>query len=110
MRHEIFPREDQRQPSIGRAEERLPFDVVTDVKVGCGAWRKARLTDVSVHGFKIAWLPNAQPGQSLMIRIPAIEPLPASIRRSGTTGVGCEFTRPLSVYVLEHLARHGMTR
>lgn len=107
MRHEVFPLEGKLQPFHQRRDERLPFDVVTDIRISGRAWQKARLTDLSVRGFRIARLPNANVGQSITIRIRGIEPLRAFIRRNDANGVGCEFARPLSVYVLDHLARHG---
>ena len=107
MRHELFPPISQRQPLIERRDERLPFDLVADLKTGRTGRRRASVTDMSIRGFKIAWFPEAKPGRSVMIRIPGIEPLPALIRRAGAEGVGCEFVRPLSTYVLDHLARHA---
>ena len=83
----------------------MPIEVIAEVKVGFGAWQKSRLTDVSLSGFRIGWLPNGGQGAEVRIRIPGLEPLTAHVRWKDTTGMGCEFTRPLSVYVLEHIAR-----
>ena len=105
MRHEFFPLEGKLQPFYRRRDERVPFDVVTDIRISGRAWQKARLTDLSVHGFRIASLLNGQVGHSVTIRIRGIEPLRAVIRRNDASGVGCEFARPLSIYVLKHLAR-----
>jgi hypothetical protein len=107
MRHEVFPLEGKLQPFYQRRDERLLFDVVTDVRISGRAWQKVRLTDLSVRGFRIARLSEGRVGQVITIRIRGIEPLRAVIRRNDTSGVGCEFARPLSVYVLDHLARHG---
>ena len=107
MRHELFPPVGQRQPLAERRDERLSFDLMAELKTDTSGWRRARVTDMSVRGFKIAWFPNAIVGRSVMIRIPGIEPLPAIIRRAGAEGVGCEFVRPLSTYVLDHLASHA---
>ena len=107
MRHELFPPIVQRKPLTERREQRLPFDLVAEIKLDTSGWRRASLTDMSVRGFKIAWFPNAKVGRSVMIRIPGIEPLPGIIRRAGPEGVGCEFVRPLSTYVLDHLASHA---
>jgi hypothetical protein len=104
MRHEVFPPEGERRPLIDRHGERLPFDLFADIKAGSGAWKRARLTDMSTSGFRIAWFPNARAGQTVMIRIPGIEALNASVRRAGPAGIGCEFASPLSIYVLDHLA------
>ena len=105
MRHEIFPPAGNRQPLFERQAERVHIEVVADVKAGSGAWKRARLTDISVTGFKIAWFPNAKTGQTVMIRIPGVEALTAFIRRAAVEGIGCEFERPLSTYVLAHLAQ-----
>ena len=83
----------------------MHIEAVADIKAGSGAWKRARLTDLSVTGFKIAWFPNAKAGQTVLIRIPGVEALTAFIRRAAPEGIGCEFERPLSTYVLDHLAR-----
>lgn len=107
MRNELFPPSSERQPLLERQAARVPIEVLADVKAGSGAWKRARLTDLSVTGFKIAWFPNAKAGQTVMIRIPGVEGLTAFIRRAATEGIGCEFERPLSTYVLEHLAQQS---
>jgi hypothetical protein len=35
-----------------------------------------------------------------------MEPLLAYVRWRDNTGMGCEFARPISTYVLDHIARH----
>jgi len=88
-----------------RGGDRVPLEIIAEVKVGFGAWQKSRLNDVSLSGFRIGWLPNGGHGSEVRIRIPGLEPLTALVRWKDTTGMGCEFTRPLSVYVLDHIAR-----
>ena len=106
MKHELFPPDGERQPIIfERQGERLPFNLLADLKVGHRDWQRARLTDMSVSGFKLAWLPNANPGSSVWIRVSGLAPLHAVVRRVGNAGIGCEFDHQLSEYVLEHLAR-----
>jgi hypothetical protein len=107
MRHEFFPLEGKLRPFYQKRDERLPFHVVVDIKVSGRGWHETKLTNLSVRGFRTArWL-NGKVGQSVTIRIPGIEPLRALIRRYDASGVGCEFVRPLSVYVLDYLARHS---
>jgi hypothetical protein len=105
VKREVFPEFTQRRPASNRREARLPASILADVRAGALAWRKSRLTELSLHGFKLSWLPNATVGRSVTVRMPGIEPLRATIRHIDRDGVGCEFERPLSPYVLEHLAR-----
>ena len=106
MQHETFPPEGERQPVNPRRGERFALELVAEVKVGFGVWQKARLSDLSETGFRIGWLPNGGQGSDVRLRIPGMEPLLAHVRWRNNTGMGCEFERTLSVYVLEHIARH----
>lgn len=105
MRHETFPSVSVRRLLNLRQAERLPFDVIADVKIGHGKWQRARISDISARGFRIVWFPSASAGQSVLIRIPGLEPLAATTRWVSVGGIGCEFQRPLSIYILEHLAK-----
>ena len=88
-----------------RCRDRVAIEIIAEVKVGFGPWQKSRLNDLSLTGFRIGWLPNGGHGAEVRIRIPGLEPLTALVRWKDVTGMGCEFTRPLSVYVLDHIAR-----
>lgn len=105
MKHERFPAPNECAAAESRGGDRVSIDIIAEVKVGFGVWQKSRLNDVSLSGFRIGWLPNGGSGSEVRIRIPGLEPLTALVRWKDTTGMGCEFTRPLSVYVLEHIAR-----
>jgi hypothetical protein len=107
VRHELFPSEGNRQPLFGRQAPRSHLEVMADVKAGSGSWKRSLLSDISVSGFKIGWFPNAKAGQTVLIRIPGVEPLTAFIRRAAVEGIGCEFERPISAYVLDHLVRQS---
>ena len=112
MQHEPSFPEGRRESVHARQAERVHLQILADVKAGSGAWKRAQLTDISATGFRIAWFPNANAGQTVIVRIPGIEGLTAFIRRAGVEGIGCEFEHSLSPYVFEHIARHagGATR
>ena len=105
VKHERFPAQRECASAELRGGDRVHLEIIAEVKVGFGAWQKSRLNDVSLSGFRIGWLPNGGHGTDVRIRIPGLEPLTALVRWKDSTGMGCEFTRPLSVYVLEHIAR-----
>ncbi len=73
MRHEIFPNDPR-----GIAP-RARLTLLCEVRQGLRPWKMARLTDLSETGFKLAWLPDYDPGKPLRIRIPGIEMLRAKV-------------------------------
>lgn len=106
MRREVFPPEGKRVPLARRSANRLPFALLAHVRVGAGAWTRATLTELSTGGFRLGWYRHeVRVGQTVMIRIPGLQLLVATVRHCGAEGIGCEFARPLSDYVVEHLAR-----
>jgi hypothetical protein len=105
VQHETFPPEGERTALNGRRGDRVALEIITEIKLGFGQWQKTRLSDLSATGFRIGWLPNGGQGAEVRLRIPGMEPLLAYVRWRDNTGMGCEFARPLSVYVLDHLAR-----
>ena len=106
MKHETFPNENEPAAGDARREDaRAALEIVTDVRVGYGPWQKARLSDVSATGFRIGWMPRAGEGNEVTIRLPGIEPLRATVRWKNGNAIGCQFARPLSIYVFEHLVR-----
>ena len=84
---------------------RMDMEITAEVRVGTGKWLRASLLDVSRDGFRVGWMPHAEPGATIKIRIPGLEHLTAVIRWRRDNGVGCEFERPLGLYVFEHLMR-----
>jgi hypothetical protein len=66
---------------------------------------KVVLMDLSRTGFRIAWSPRYKPGAKLWIRLTGLQPLSATIRWQGQSGIGCEFTSPLYEPVFDHFAR-----
>ena len=109
MRHENFP--INARPLRGVAQ-RTRLAILCEVRQGIRPWKMARLSDLSETGFKLAWLPDYNPGQPLKIRIPGIETLNARICWHEGKQIGCAFASPLHVAVFEHLVRTagGMTR
>ena len=102
MRHETFPVDSR--PLRGVAE-RAQLSILCEVRQGMRPWRMARLSDLSATGFKLAWLPEYDPGKTLRNRIPGIEMLNARICWHRGKQIGCAFENPLHVAVFEHLVR-----
>ena len=102
MRHENFPNDSR--PLRGFAQ-RAQLSILCEVRQGMRPWKMARLIDLSETGFKLAWLPDYNPGQPLKIRIPGIETLTAKICWHEGKQIGCAFASPLHVAVFEHLVR-----
>ena len=88
-----------------RRDPRSPVALTCQLRIGSGPWRPATLVDLSCSGFRIAWLPSGGVGRPLWVRIPGLEAKPATIRWRDLGGVGCQFDRPLSSEVVEHLSR-----
>jgi hypothetical protein len=88
-----------------QSAERAEVTLMCEVRQGIAPWRMVRLEDMSQSGFRIAWLPEADPGKPLRIRIPGLQMLTANIRWHKGKSVGCAFTEPLHVAVFEHILR-----
>lgn len=73
--------------------------------MGGGAWKTARLDDISQAGFCVAWLPGATKDTLLRVRIPELQVLSAHVRWQRDNAIGCEFAEPLHVAVFEHIVR-----
>ena len=103
MLYEPIPRPGEPIVADGRRRRRAPTALVAEVRIGSAPWQRVQLINVSLTGFRIAWIPGATPGTVLRIRIPNLELLSAIVRWRRNEGVGCEFSSPLSLYVFEHL-------
>ena len=102
MRHETFPSDSR--PLRGVAP-RAQLSILCEVRQGMRPWKLTRLTDLSETGFKLAWLPDCDPGKPLCIRIPGIEMLRAKVCWHEGKQLGCAFESPLHVAVFEHIVR-----
>ena len=94
---------------LQQRNSRARVSLTCEVRQGTRPWKQTRLEDISQKGFRIAWLPNCRPELPLRIRIPGLQLLSAHIRWQDNGAVGCEFTEPLHVAVLEHLVRCAQT-
>ena len=83
--------------------KRAEVILLCEVRQGMRPWKLARLEDISQAGFRIAWLPDADPIKPLRIRIPGLQLLTAEIRWQRGKAVGCAFAEPLHVAVFEHI-------
>lgn len=77
------------------------------VRQGSRAWKRVRLEDISVTGFRIAAYPECCPEVALRIEIPGLHLLSARICWKKGEHVGCEFAQPLHVAVFEHIVRQA---
>ena len=67
------------------------------------------LQNLSVDGFQMARTPGLRSETTMRIMLPDMELLPAIVRWVDKEHAGCAFARPLSAYVLDHIARHSTT-
>ncbi|MCB2048480.1 MAG: PilZ domain-containing protein [Novosphingobium sp.] len=92
----------------GKAREnRSQLSLKCEVRQGVRPWKMTLLEDISPSGFRIAWFPDCRAEIPLRIRIPGLELLTATVRWQRDYHVGCEFTSPLHVAVLEHIVRQA---
>ena len=102
MRHEVFPSVPSASPD---RLQRASITLLCEVRQGLGPWALIRLEDISERGFRIAWFPKCSPDMLLNIRLPGLQKLDARICWQEGLAVGCEFTKPLNTYVVEHIVR-----
>ena len=79
--------------------------LLCEVRQGVRPWTLARLEDISQSGFRIAWYPGCSADKPLRIRIPGLQLLTANIRWQEGKAIGCAFSEPLHVAVLDHIVR-----
>lgn len=94
-----------RAERLARKDTRLPVAFSCQLRIGNGPWRSAGMTDLSCQGFRLAWLPDCEPGRQLWVRIPGLEARTAIVRWRDNRGVGCEFLHPLHAAVIQFLSR-----
>jgi hypothetical protein len=97
------------QPATRTDTNREQLVLLCEVRQGVRPWTMARLEDLSSDGFKIAWLPDCDPGKPLKIRIPGLQMLSAEVRWQQGKAVGCVFSEPLHVAVFESIVRKVRT-
>jgi len=91
-----------------RGSERRLLTLRCEARIGVGAWSTVILQNLSTDGFQMARTPGLRAETPLRIRLPKLELLPAIVRWVDREHAGCAFVRPLSAYVLDHIARHAM--
>ena len=87
--------------------QRANVTLLCEVRQGFGPWALIRLNDISERGFRIAWFPKCSPDLLLNIRLPGIQKLDAKVCWQEGHAIGCEFTKPLNTYVLEHIVQQA---
>jgi PilZ domain len=97
------------QPLSRTDTAREQLVLLCEVRQGVRPWAMARLEDLSSEGFKIAWLPDCDPGKPIKIRIPGLQLLTAEVRWQKGKAVGCAFAEPLHVAVFESIVRKVRT-
>jgi hypothetical protein len=93
-----------------RGAERKPMTLRCEARIGVGPWSTVILQNLSTDGFQMARTPGLRPETQLRIRLPKLELLPAVVRWVDKEHAGCAFARPLSAYVLDHIAHHAINR
>jgi len=91
-----------------RGSERRPMTLRCEARIGVGPWSTVILQNLSTDGFQMARTPGLRAETQLRIRLPKLELLPAVVRWVDKEHAGCAFARPLSAYVLDHIAQHAI--
>ena len=84
---------------------RKPVSLNCEVRQGTRPWKRVLLEDMSETGFRMTWLPGMSRNETLRIQIPGLHVLSARICWHRGNAMGCEFTSPLCVAVLDHIVR-----
>jgi hypothetical protein len=87
-----------------RTGDRARINVTSEVRAANCAWEKAELEDLSCSGFRMRWKPRYQVDSEFSIRFPGLELLRARVCWHDDRRIGCEFTKPLSDFVFDHIA------
>ena len=88
----------------GRRESpRAPFPIACHARAGTGSWSTVFLEDLSCTGFRMDWPIGFPLLEKVSIRFPGIESKTAEVRWREGQMVGCEFVKPISPYVFDHL-------
>lgn len=84
---------------------RREITLTCEVRMDNGTWTKVDLVNLTNCGFQIAWLPRCRAGAKVLVRMPGLQALSATVRWQNNFGIGCEFAAPLYEPVFEHLVR-----
>ena len=104
LKHETISLEDACTREMGK---RSDISLLCEVRQGTRPWAMARLEDISQSGFRIAWFPGCSANMPIRIRIPGMQLLSANVRWQEGKAIGCAFTEPLHVAVLDHIVRQA---
>lgn len=87
--------------------KRVKVSITCEVRQGTRPWKVVSLENLSATGFRISHFAEARSELPLRIRIPGLQLLSADIRWKKGAAVGCEFSEPLHIAVLEHIVRQA---
>lgn len=91
--------EPQFEDSDGRRTDRRAF--AAEVQFRAGSRRAAvQVRDISTLGARISGVFLVHEGDSIFLKLPMIEPIPARVAWADSFEFGCEFERPLSTVIL----------
>jgi len=86
-----------------RESRRLVVDAEIFLKQSEVQLIRAKLSDLSITGFKLVCYTNLDSDKPVLIRLPGIQMLSADIRWMKNEDYGCEFANSLHPAVLERL-------
>ncbi len=107
LQQDIIADKDDNPPRSDDA--RAVVTLLCEVRQGIAAWQRARLEDISQHGFRIAWLPEFTLEKPVKVRIPGLHILTAHIRWHEDRALGCAFEAPLHIAVFENIVHQART-
>ncbi|MBW0144314.1 PilZ domain-containing protein [Sphingomicrobium clamense] len=87
--------------SSGRRQERRAITGDVRLRARGGSRYPAAVFDVSTGGCRVGLAKTMNPGDTMWIGLPGIEPLQATIRWTDGWTAGVEFERPMHPSVLE---------
>lgn len=91
-----------------RSAERIAVAMDAGLRKSGGSTVATSLLDLSTHGFRAETHLNLDPGDTIWVRLPGLESMPAIVKWARGSRIGAAFERPLLAAVLETIiARSG---
>jgi hypothetical protein len=87
-----------------RTGDRASINVTSEIHAANSSWEEAILEDLSCNGFRMMWKPRYPVDSEFSIRFPGLELLRARVCWHDDKRIGCEFTKPLSEIIFDHIA------
>jgi hypothetical protein len=97
-------------PHAPRKSQRVPVELPAGLRQRGATGVSVQITDLSVHGFRVATHLELARGTDVWLRLPKLEPCHAKVMWAEGHYVGCAFERPLHPAVLDMIVRHAQGR